>query len=154
MSRIQTIDHNQADWDKIFNANFAAIGNGEDTFSDTGYITDGITLLNGAQKYSDFAGDVPGYRIVQLGSVNILMVTGSFKGITANAGSVLIKYASFPAAVLDWFNKHQTMNNHYATSIFVNRYSWLFQDNYLILQSTVTSVNAGDWLSFNHVFIA
>lgn len=119
MAEIQTIDHGAPNWDKIFNANMKAIGNGSTTFSDTGWIKDGITLMNGAKAYTSFSGDTPSFRIIQLGSLNFMILTGLVTNLAIADGGSHTAVISVPKQFTDWFNAHQMANPN-----FVNTTGW------------------------------
>lgn len=158
MAEIQMIDHGSANWDKIFNANFKAIGNGSTTFSDTGWIKDGITLLNGAEVYSSFAGDVPKFRIVQLGSVGILMIVGSVKNVIVPRTGIglAIPVATFPSTLYDWFAKHPLVNHYFSNTTNVSQEAWLVNENSEVdlSMASATDTDGTKSHSFNNVFIS
>ena len=155
VAEIQMIDHGTANWDAIFNANMKAIGNGATTFSDTGWIKDGITLMNGAQVYSAFAGDTPQFRIVQFGSLNIMMLVGAIKGLQAAAGSIDIDAITMPSAFNDWFNQHPLVNGNFSNSAGGFRHDWYAgKNNVLTLKYSDKEVAADSFLSFNNTFIS
>lgn len=154
MANIQSIDYGATDWSKIINENFKAIGNGNGTFSDTGWVKDGVTLVNGAQIYSAFPGDQPAYRIVQLGTLNLLFINGSVKGLDYAAGEVNVNVANFPVAVPNWFTAHQTVNTHYNTDVFATKFNWIWNGGDLKLQQISTAITPDTWVGFSEVFIA
>ncbi|WP_436704216.1 hypothetical protein [Lactiplantibacillus plantarum] len=154
MTEIQKIDAGQSGWDKIFNENFLAIGNGNSTFTDTGRIADGVTLLNGTSVYSEFPGDEPSFRIIQMGTLNMMKICGAVKGITASKGTVNVNIATFPKQIADWLATHQTVNTHFFTSSLGIITSWVWRDSTLELQITSDEIQEDTWIGFNYVFIA
>ena len=158
MAEIQMIDHGQANWDKIFNANFKAIGNGSATFGDTGWIKDGITLLNGAEAYTGFAGDTPSFRIVQLGTLTVLMLTGSITNVSIPAAGtgLTISVATFPSVFAKWFMDHDMVNRYFTNSINNLRIRWYVDSKGTVQLTTAEDADPDgkNWLPIYHTFIS
>lgn len=129
----------------------------EDTaqVSDTGWIRDGITLMNGAKVYSSFLGDTPAFRIVRLGSVDMLMLSGSVNGIAITKGwDLTLNVVTLPQLVTDWFSQHQMVNTHFNTRAFGVQYGWNFYNGKIQLQYCSETNDDTFWINFNHVFIS
>ncbi|GBF01712.1 hypothetical protein LPPLD21_01244 [Lactiplantibacillus paraplantarum] len=129
----------------------------EDTaqVTDTGWIRDGITLMNGAKVYSNFLGDTPAFRIIQLGAVDMLMLSGSVNGIAITKGwNLTLNVATLPQLVTDWFSEHQMVNTHFDTRAFGVQYGWNFYNGKIQLQYCSETSDDTFWINFNHVFIS
>lgn len=150
------IDHNLF-FSEIFvgKSEFWAPAAGDATqTSDTGWISNGVTLLNGAKVYSSFAGDTPTFRILQQGPLNMLMLCGSVNGIAITKGNQTLNVISLPQQVADWFTNHQMVNTHFDTRAFGVQYGWNFYDGKIQLQYCSDTNDNTFWINFNHVFIS
>lgn len=121
---------------------------------DTGWIMDGITLLNGAKVFSDFLGDTPAFRIIQLGSVDMLMLSGSITGIAADeTWNLGLDVVALPQLVTDWFSEHQMVNSNFNTRTYGNQFGW-FLTNGKIRLTYCSGISDRSWVNFNHVFMS
>ena len=159
MSDITFLNKGQSDWQKVVNQNFDNLNGDMIHFSDTGWLTDGLTL--GANVTS---ADLK-YRIVTLGSRKTFTIYGSFvlqnAMLTASWGSSGRLLLAFPASVskaplqvqrlipTDINNGHQ---NFVFRDLLSNNQYGIYFDNFLSFADVATNYPATVTIIVSHQF--
>lgn len=103
MANLVTINHGASGWDEAENTNFKNLNDSLGTpKSDTGWLSDGITLVNGTQDAEQLhnANRKIGYRIMDFGTTRLISIRGAIVGSNVATASITkpVEIIDFPSA--------------------------------------------------------
>lgn len=111
MNNLPAIDSGQGGWDKVLNQIIANLNSSvTSSTADSGWITSGITLINGFTNFNETNYDILQYRYVSMGGVKTaLMLTGGLKVPANFPTDAWMPLATFPNDLSQFFLSHPTV---------------------------------------------
>lgn len=158
MANITEIVHGSANWDVAANQNFDSL-NAElaSATSDTGWKSDGISLVNGFEIYSSNDSDKIVYRIANFGGVkDVLLFKGGLKTPTDFPINSWIKVMNMPQEILNFYGKNSAVQLGIICYTEANEPVRGAFNNVTGALSLYTSstLKAGTRIQFNEIFVA
>lgn len=158
MDSLPTLVPGEAGWDKNWNANVAKIVTAiNGATEDSGWITKGITLINGFTEFGETPFDTVQYRYVSLGGVKkAVVITGGLKAPSDFPTDDWLSFCTLPTDLNQFFIDNPAVkqgftsftNNGAVVAMSVNL------NNASISVRSKSAIAEGDRLQVNYIGIA